>query len=399
MNPQETTPAVNIQDYLLDENPTAFTSATNPYELLHQDKTDFIISQKKAKSEKQLVVLMSQGLFYLKDGKGRIEEITVGKLKSFLRDLGDGSIILNQVHWLKALCRHNAERMHSIITSATYVAMCRANVVTDFNKLYSYSELWEKNPELFAEFYSHIADIPSLCPRDCIATGFEIEKRFGYDEAIYFVKMLGKSGITQYSSALNRYAYNSLDGFFQLLEAPYSLSFCNLVEYIFIDVPAQGIAIIDELFWKMYANYLKMQTEIYGEIQDFYPAYLKTAHDVMALNAEFITENTESAEHSTEITELAHKGKVYSIIVPETSKQIAEEGINLSHCMGTNASKNDNHVLFLRKSQSPEQSLVTLQLSEGLISQAAGQHRRRITDEERSFLEKWGKEKGIQIAA
>jgi hypothetical protein len=398
MKPQETTSAVNIQDYLLDESPTAFAT-TNPYIVLHQDKTDFIISQKKSKIEKQLVVLMSQGLFYLKDSKGKIEELTVGKLKSFLRDLGDGSIILDQVHWLKALCRHNAERMYSIITSATYVAMCRANVVTDFNKLYSYSELWDKNPELFTELYSHIADIQSLCPRDCIATGFEIKKRFGYDEAIYFVKLLGKSGITQYSSALHRYAYNSLEGFFQLFEAPYSLSFRRLVEYIFIDAPAQGIAIIDESFWKMFANYLKMQTEIYGEIQDFYPAYLKTAHDVMALNVELVTENTESAEHPSAITELAHKGKIYSIIVPETSTQIAEEGINLSHCMGTNASKNDNHVLFLRKSQSPEQSLVTLQLNEGQISQAVGQHRRRITDEERSFLEKWGKEKGIQIAA
>jgi hypothetical protein len=399
MNPQENTPTVNIQDYLLDESPSALSKATNPYEVLHQDKTDFIILQKKVKSEKQLVVLMSQGLFYFKDGKSKIEEITVGKLKAFLRDLSNDSIILDQVHWIKALHRQNVERMHSIITSATYVAMCRANVATDFNNLYSYSELWEKNPELFTELYSHIADIPSLCNRDCIATGFEIEQRFGYDEAIYFVKMLGKSGITQYSSALHRYAYNSLEGFFQLFEAPYSLSFRRLVEYAFIDAPAQGIAIIDDSFWKMYANYLKMQTEIYGEIQDFYPAYLKTAHDVLTLNAELVTESTESAEHPAEITELAHKGKVYSIIVPETSKQIAEEGINLSHCMGTNASKNDNHVLFLRKSQSPKESLVTLQLSAGRISQAVGQHRRRITDDERSFLEKWGKEKGVQIAA
>lgn len=161
----------------------------------------------------------------------------------------------------------------------------------------------------------------------------------------------------------------------------------------------QGITDIDSNFWKMYADYLDMQIKIHGEILEKYPPYLKIAHDVMALNVGILDGEAEFSEQPDAVTALAHKGKTYSIVVPESPQQIAEEGIALNHCLGANADKHGNHVIFMRKSKEPAQSLVTLLFADGRINNAAGLHRRNLNNDERKFLEEWGSKNGIEIAA
>ena len=85
----------------------------------------------------------------------------------------------------------------------------------------------------------------------------------------------------------------------------------------------------------------------------------------------------------------------------EKYKELAEEGINLSHCVGQYIDRvagGECHILFLRRRGAPDRSLVTLQLSGKQICQAQGFNRRPITDQERRFLVQWGREKDIQIA-
>lgn len=88
-------------------------------------------------------------------------------------------------------------------------------------------------------------------------------------------------------------------------------------------------------------------------------------------------------------------------MVPTKPEELAEEGINLSHCVGDyieRVAEGECHILFLRRRGAPERSLVTLQLSGKRICQAQGFNRRPITDQERRFLMQWGREKDIQIA-
>jgi hypothetical protein len=146
-----------------------------------------------------------------------------------------------------------------------------------------------------------------------------------------------------------------------------------------------------------------MQIKIFGEIREKYPKNLKTEHDIAALKvsmADIAAKCENFHMRSEDIADLAYNGKTYSIVVPDTPQQIVDEGINLSHCVGSYIDRiinGDCHILFLRKTRVPEQSLVTLQLSKGRINQAEGSRRRRISEEERKFLRNWGQEKHIQI--
>lgn len=88
-------------------------------------------------------------------------------------------------------------------------------------------------------------------------------------------------------------------------------------------------------------------------------------------------------------------------MIPTKPEELAEEGINLSHCVGQYIDRVANgecHILFLRYRDIPEQSLVTLQLSGKQICQAQGMNRRSLTTQEYRFLKQWGREKEIEIA-
>jgi len=167
---------------------------------------------------------------------------------------------------------------------------------------------------------------------------------------------------------------------------------------------SQGITDINSKFWNDYKDYLNMQIQIYGKIREKFPKYLRTEHDIMALkinSLKSIQECENFEDRSKEIEELNYEGRQYSVIVPTHPKEIVDEGVNLSHCVGSYVERiinGDCSIIFLRRSKTPEQSLVTLQLCGKRINQAEGSNRRHITEEERKFLKYWGNLKKIEIA-
>ena len=413
------TAPVDIRDYFLDKDPKAYAKAASSYEVVLQNNTDFIISRKTAKADRELVILISQGLFYFKEAQsGRVDEVTLTKLKAYLKDLKDDSVLLDQVLWLPELNRNSVEYLVKIISNEVFVNMCRHNALVDIKDPSWYSGYWEQSEKLFMKLCSifpTITDTNSNKYRASLPIIFELYKRFGYNEALFFAETLLRSGVEKYTSAMQAqwnyrrenealYEDSSLTGFLQFLDEPYRLNLRRLIEYIFYDAYSQGIANIDRHFWETYEDYLSMQIKIFGKIREKYPKALKTEHDILALKvnmADFVAKCEDFAERSAEITGLAHTGKTYSIVVPDTPRQIADEGINLSHCVGDYVDriiKGNCHILFLRKTRTPDYSLVTLQLCKDRINQAEGNHRRQINEEERKFLKSWGKEKNIQIA-
>ena len=88
-------------------------------------------------------------------------------------------------------------------------------------------------------------------------------------------------------------------------------------------------------------------------------------------------------------------------MIPTKPEELAEEGINLNHCVGQyidRVASGECHILFLRLRSAADQSLVTLQLSGKQICQAQGKNRRAVTKQEHRFLQQWGREKEIEIA-
>lgn len=412
MTSETKTDVVTIKDYIIDIDSTATKNSTT-YEVVLENNTDFIIKRWTRTTERELVILVSKGLYYIKDCKsGTVDMLTEPSLNSFLRDLKDNFIQLHQVHWLTMIFRESVELIMKVITDEQLTDMCRHNVLVNMYDPSWYTPFWEQNSKLFTRLYRLF---PNMADKRKYQTSipviFWIEDQYGANEAMYFAEKLVQSGISQLNFNNNYSCYRNEVGpprdpgmFVKVMLSPYNINLRRFIDYILFDLYAQGYSVVEKNFFVEYLDYLRMQVDFYGKIKEKYPAHFKTQHDVIALKvnqAKLAAKCENFAEQNEAIQDLTYSGKGYCIVIPSKPEELADEGINLSHCVGDYIDRVANgecHILFLRRRAEPDRPLVTLQLSGRQICQAQGMNRRPITDQERKFLEHWGREKDIQIA-
>lgn len=403
---------VSLNDYIIDIGGAA-TKCSVTYEVVLENNTDFIIKRRTLKTDRELVVLVSKGIYYIKDCKnGNIEELKESSLTTFLRELKDGFIQLHQVHWLSNIYRESVGLIMQVITDEQLTDMCRHNVLVNTFNPSMYSRYWEQNSKLFTRLYNMFPSMTDLRKyQSSIPIIFWIEDQYGANEAMYFAEKLVQSGIMElnYSDSSYYYANDAFPtkdagSFMKVMASPYRINLRRFIDYILFDLYAQGYARVDKSFFNEYLDYLSMQQDFYGKVKEKYPAHFKTEHDIMALKvnqAKLIARCENFEQQNESIKDLAYSGSGYCIVIPTKPEDLAEEGINLSHCVGQyidRVAEGECHILFLRRRGDPERSLVTLQLSGKQICQAQGANRRPITEQERKFLKQWGREKNIQIA-
>lgn len=413
MTSETMTNAVSIKDYIIDMNNTTVKN-TATYEVVLENNTDFIIKRRTRTTDRELVILVSKGLYYIKDCKSdNVDTLTESSLNSFLRELKDGFIQLHQVHWLPMIFKESAELIMRVVCDARLGDMCRHNVLVNTYDPTWYIPFWEQNSKLFIRLYNlfpNMADKKKY--QSSLPVIFWIEKQYGANEAMYFAEKLVQSGISQLCFSSNGYYHyeyettvpRDANKFIEVMASLYNINLRRFIDYILFDLYAQGYSVVDRHFFSEYVDYLRMQLDFYGKIKEKYPAHFKTQHDVIALKvnqAKLAAKCENFTEQNKAIQDLTYAGRGYCIVIPTKPEELADEGINLSHCVGDyidRVASGECHILFLRRRAAPDRSLVTLQLSGKQICQAQGMNRRPITEQERKFLIHWGREKDIQIA-
>lgn len=403
----EATQTVALKDYIISL-PDAMAKGGASYEVVLTNNTDFIVKRRTQTKERELVILISQGLYYIRDCKNEsVDPVTESSLRSFLRDLRDSVLPMEQVHWLKHLCKEAVEYIMKVISSAYLTDMCRHNVMLNMQDPDWFVPYWNQNSKLFIRLHKLF---PSLTDgtkyQPSIPIIFWLEEKYGTNEALYFAERLVQSGIRSINLVYHSYCdgiSKDISAFTNLLTAGYTLNLRRFVDYLLFDLLRQGYSSIERNFLTEYSDYLIMQINFYGKIREKYPESFKMAHDVMALKVNLAKETAQCKnfeEQAEEIKDLVYQGKQYCIVIPTQPKELADEGINLSHCVGDyigRVASGECKILFMRRRSTPEESLVTLQLTGTSIVQAQGRNRRSITKEERQFLLRWGAEKGLEI--
>ena len=104
---------INVKSLILDvsetdttETKTGHKTAIKPevsYETVLEDGCDLAVMRKTSKTEKMMVLLVSQGQYYIKDIKnGEIERLTLDKYVKFMSDLSC-ELTLTDVSWTDRL--------------------------------------------------------------------------------------------------------------------------------------------------------------------------------------------------------------------------------------------------------------------------------------------------------
>lgn len=206
-----------------------------------------------------------------------------------------------------------------------------------------------------------------------------------------------------------------LDG----MEEGYIKDYKRLIEYLTFDVKfSQGITSPGEA-WNILKDYYRMCRQM--EIEPIkFPPSLKLSHDVAMFNHYKMTETINNREFEKvmskfkEKIDLTHSEQfkrngeevTWEIVIPDSPKELVQEGNNLNHCVGSyvdNVVEGRTTILFLREfvgdrdTSTDGKSLLTIEVLphyEGdklayFINQARGNSNRLPKEAEEAFIEKW----------
>lgn len=172
-------------------------------------------------------------------------------------------------------------------------------------------------------------------------------------------------------------------------------------------------------FWEVidgdeiYSEFMEYQSIIkkdnkYSKIFSRYPSLaqkdIDRFHQVYKLLLYYIENETEIDQKLQELSksweEYSYEYGDYCIVIPEGIKDILSESEQQHNCLYTYIPSIVNEyttIVFMRYKNTPDKSLVTLEIRYGEIYQAFQSFNRLITEEQAYFIEKFAEGKGLLI--
>ena len=178
-------------------------------------------------------------------------------------------------------------------------------------------------------------------------------------------------------------------------------SFGKFCDYIIDESINQGYTSLSNFFNDL-KDYLSMCIE--RDIKpSLYSSYLKQTHDIAARNYKlYISEEDEKRFMKAYENFNNVYYEKYCIIAPKSSKEVRQEGNALNHCVASYIKSiidGKTQIVFLRKKDKKEESLVTVEIRDGRIAQAHGASNRRPTADELAILKKYAEARELQISS
>lgn len=134
-----------------------------------------------------------------------------------------------------------------------------------------------------------------------------------------------------------------------------------------------------------------------------YPKGLTIRHRIVTRNFEVMQQEYDAEKFATMIDhDFAYSDKEYCVVTAKKPADIKNEGTELNHCVGSYIDavlQGRTQICFLRKADTPETSLVTIEIRSRGIQQARGYGNRELYPEEKAWLEKYAKARNLTYGA
>ena len=404
--------ALNVKDFVIDipqaikeiQNKKTKAKELNEHQftVILENNTDFVLNRITATTDKNLVFLVSQGIFYIKNNKNEeVEVLTEAKLRAFFQQIYyDKFTQFNKVVWWNNDRPENKiETMMKIINNPDIQELYKHNIfVNDNYSVEKYMLLFKQNKKLFQYAYENIKNNSNFIY--LIGLLLEINNSFDFNNAKYFIDKLAESSVKVDIYYNGGYGENYYKMFINLINK-YNLNFNRFIDYILNDLYSQGIDNLKNDLLSLYSDYLNMQVGLYGKVKEKYPKYLRTEHDIMTLKYNIYQKYKKDLlifNVADRYKDLEYQTKQYTIILPKTSMDIVDEGVNQSHCVASyvdKVAKNETLILFMRNTEDIEKSLITIEVKDDTVTQIRGFANRLPYENEENFLKKWAENKKL----
>lgn len=147
-------------------------------------------------------------------------------------------------------------------------------------------------------------------------------------------------------------------------------------------------------------DYARMMSEISDKF-DKYPRHFLTTHKIASRNYNRLKKQFEENKFKARINKSMEKTfGDYTFIYPDCVQDIKDESVSMNNCVSSyidNVIKGKCDIMFLRLKDSPDESLVTIEVQNNKIVQALQKYNNPLTNEQKTIVDKWNKWWGEQV--
>lgn len=400
-----------------DTSPVSKRSArrkrTSEYEVKLSSGLDAVIEKKDKSGDRQLVIMPSQNKYLFKQGEviQDIDATTENEFAIFFKGLPEEGVAVNNIV-IDTITESNVGSLYKMLKEKKEALHDGMMSLSFYNSRLEQFLGSDKKVTKLIMTKTPILSTQEKYGREFITLTNLFAELRGYDAARVFVENYTKSsmkGINDYSTRRRYYGHygyhTDSDGKRVISEG--SLDTKTLIQYLCFGLYAQGF---DTIPMATYRDYIQMSIDYEGKIRDKYPEALLTAHDIVSLKcsihkAEIDRKNFmksyDDFKSSYDLeSNIVFKYKGISLIVPDSSNELIDEGQKLGHCVGSyvsRVSKGECLILFGRRNGNLSESYLTVELrpinefgkKNYCIAQIQGDMKRtRLTEEEKDFFVK-----------
>lgn len=190
----------------------------------------------------------------------------------------------------------------------------------------------------------------------------------------------------------NRYTWRYYSRFISLVNE-YGYNAKSLLMYIDHLKTFEAMDNMDSTLREL-EDYAKMMREISPKF-DKYPRHFLTTHKIAARNYNRLKHKFEEDKFKARINlEMEHTFGDYRFIYPKCIQDIKDESVQMSNCVSSYVQRvidGQCDILFLRHNDSPDKSLVTIEVRNNKIVQALQRYNHPLTKEQQEIVDKWNK--------
>lgn len=153
---------------------------------------------------------------------------------------------------------------------------------------------------------------------------------------------------------------------------------------------------IESMDWMMreLEDYAKMMKEISPKF-DKYPKHFLTTHKIASRNYSRLKHKFDEEKFKKRINlEMEHTFNKFCFIYPKCIQDIKDESVQMSNCVSSYVQRvidGQCDILFLRYKDSPDKSLVTIEVKDNKIVQALQRYNHPLTKEQQEIVDKWNR--------
>jgi hypothetical protein len=199
------------------------------------------------------------------------------------------------------------------------------------------------------------------------------------------------SSLTPYDQHGRTWYYRS--DYSHMLVHQWNYNLKALLKYIDYLVVFEGIEAGGNVVTEIgdYANMMRQISDKYEK----YPSYFLSTHKIAARNYNRLKHQFDEQNFQKQRKpeyEISYKDYVF--IYPKTTQDIKDEAVQQQNCVASYIDRVIDgrcHILFLRKKDSPNSSLVTIEVQNGKIVQARQAYNRMITADQQEAVDAFNK--------